>query len=129
VPGWTNPCSTINWWAVGELFNAPVLGQVLLAGVLNIVVEGEDGLRRVGHPLGANGLELGHHGAGVVVGHDVERPHRDHVAGPNLVTGRESFCVCLHYFFGDCLRHVDSCLGAAGFKAPFYHRASEECAL
>jgi hypothetical protein len=71
---------------VGELLDAPVLGQVFFTGVLDIVVEREDRLRRIGDPFRSDGPELGHDRAGVVVGHDVERPHGDHVARSDFVS-------------------------------------------
>ena len=94
--------------AVGKLLDAPVLRQVFLAGVLDVVVEGEDGLRGVSDPFGADGAELGEHRPRVVVGHDMERAHGDHVAGLDLVAGLEAFGVGLDDFFGDCLCHVSS---------------------
>ena len=88
-----------------EILDAPVLGEVLLRGVLDVVVEGEDRLRRVGHPGRADGAKLRHHRAGVVVGHDVEGPHRDHVPGLHLVACLEILRVGLDDLFGNSLWH------------------------
>ena len=63
----------------GEGLDRAVLGQVFLAPVLDVVVQGEDGLARLVDPLRADGLELLHHGRGVVVRHHVARTHAEEI--------------------------------------------------
>jgi hypothetical protein len=98
----------------GEGFDELVLGEIGLGTVLNIVIEGEDGLRRVGHPLGTDGAELGQHGAGVVVGHDVRRSHRHHLPREHFRSLFETHRVRLNDFFSDRLCHSSSRALAGG---------------
>ena len=89
-----------------EVLDGLVLGEIGLAGVLNVVIEREDRLRGIRHRVGPDGSELGQNGAGVVVGHDVKGPDGDDVAGSHLVAVGKIDRVGLRYFFGDRLRHV-----------------------
>jgi len=89
----------------GELGYGPVLGLVVLAEILDVMIEGEHGLPGVldlGH---AQPLELAHDRRGVVVGHDVIRNQRDVIAGVNFLTRVEADGVGLDDFFDDCLGH------------------------
>ncbi len=71
------PCSR------SERFDIGVLLQIFRRDVLNIVIDGEHRLRRIGDRGRADLLELWNHRAGVVMRHDVTRPNRDKVATPH----------------------------------------------
>ncbi len=90
----------------GEGLDHGVLVEVGFGPILNVVVEGEDRLRRISHVLRTDGSELGKHRAGVVVGHDVRRAHRHHVTREDLSTLFESHRVRLDYFLCDRLCHL-----------------------
>jgi hypothetical protein len=66
-----------------ERFDICVLFQILRRNILNVVVDGEHRLRRIGDRRRADLLELWNHRAGVVMCHDVTRPNRDKVATPH----------------------------------------------
>ena len=64
-----------------EVLDTPVLAEILLALVLDVVVHREDRLARVADARGADRTELRHHGRRVVVCHHVHRAHGEEVAG------------------------------------------------
>ncbi len=57
-----------------ERFDLGVLLQILRRGVLNVVVDREHRLRRIGNLRRADLLELWNHRAGVVMRHHMARP-------------------------------------------------------
>ncbi|RLE28493.1 MAG: hypothetical protein DRJ61_16315, partial [Acidobacteria bacterium] len=77
-------------------------------GVLDVMVQRKDRLGWIGHFLRADLPEFGNHGAGIVVGHNVEGPDGDHVAGADLVAGFKVDGVGLDDLLGDGLGHGTS---------------------
>jgi hypothetical protein len=65
----------------GEGLDLAVLAEILLARVLDVMVEREHRLCRVGHARRADPFELRHHGRCVVVSHHVVRSDREEVPG------------------------------------------------
>ena len=90
---------------LGELRDGLVLGLVVLAQILDVVVEREHGLLRVLHPGHAQTLEFAHDRAGVVVGHDVVGYQGDVIPAMDFLAGVEADGVGLHDFFDDGLGH------------------------
>jgi len=89
----------------GELLDLRVLGQVRLARVLDVVVQGEDRLPRIVHPARAELLELQQHRRGVVVGHDVVGDQGDEVSGVQFGARGQIHGVGLGDLFDDGLGH------------------------
>ncbi len=87
-----------------KLLHATILGQVRLVSILDIVIGGEDRLLRVVDSLGADGLELLHHGRGVVVRHHVIRADGEEVSGAQGTVWSLGH-VGLRDLFNDGLRH------------------------
>ena len=71
----------------GERLNVPVFPEVGLRRVLDVVVKSKDRLPGVADGSRADRGELLHHRRGVVMGHHVPRPKRDHVPGPEGAVG------------------------------------------
>jgi hypothetical protein len=76
-----------------ERFNICVLFQILRRNILNVVIDGEYRLRRIGNRCRADLLEFRNHRAGVVMRHHVARPNRDKVATPHHRIGSEPVSV------------------------------------
>ena len=74
----------------GELLDLGVLAQVLRRLVLDVVVDGEDGLARIVDLRRADLLELGDHGGGVVMGHHVPGTDGHEIAGAHGLPGLEA---------------------------------------
>jgi hypothetical protein len=70
-----------------ECLDVPILPEVCLRGVLDVVVQREDGLLAVADGGRADGEELLHHRRGVVMGHHVARPEGHHIADPERAIG------------------------------------------
>eukprot|EP00123_Amoebidium_parasiticum_P015301 comp22883_c0_seq1/m.36156 comp22883_c0_seq1/g.36156 ORF comp22883_c0_seq1/g.36156 comp22883_c0_seq1/m.36156 type:complete len:371 (+) comp22883_c0_seq1:1433-2545(+) len=96
-----------------------VLGEILFALVLYIVVQREHNLPRIGKRGRLELLELAHDGRGVVVGHDVGRPHRHKVTGPDNVAGLKVHRMALHNLLDQVLRH--SCPRGQAADVPLGH--------
>ncbi|MBA7611902.1 hypothetical protein ES703_19133 [subsurface metagenome] len=69
----------------GKSLDVSVLLQVSLASILHVVIQGEYRLAGDSHFARADGPELAHHGAGVVVGHHVSGPDGDEVAAADFL--------------------------------------------
>ena len=64
----------------GERLDLGVLLQVLRRDILDVVIDGEDRLRRIRDRRRADLLELWNHRAGVVMRHDMARPNRNEIS-------------------------------------------------
>ena len=92
----------------GEFGDGLVFGLIVLAQVLDVMVQGKNGLPGVldlGH---AQPLELAHDRGRVVVGHDMIGNQRDVISGVDFLAGIESDGVGLNDFFDDGLGHDGS---------------------
>ena len=92
---------------LGEGFDARVLGQVALAPVLDVVIQGVYGLARVVDLLHAQRFELVQHRGGVVVGHDQVGDQGHEIACVQFDTGGQIDGVGLSDFLDDGLSHDD----------------------
>ncbi len=86
-----------------KILDRLVLLEVFFTAVLDGMIECKYRLVRVGDCSGADRRELWHHRTGIVVGHDVERADRDHVAGAHFGAFAEVDSMGLDDFFGDGL--------------------------
>jgi hypothetical protein len=91
----------------GEGLNRAIFIQVYDIVILNVVVEGEHELFRLTDLLGADRLELRHHGRGVVMRQNVEGPDRKKVSGAQRAV-RPFRHVSLRDLFDNGLRHENS---------------------
>src|SRR5437667_11175827 len=82
-----------------ELLDVRVLLQILWRNILNVVVDGEHRLRRIGDRRRADLLELWDHRTGVVMRHDMARTNRNEIATTDHRAGSESISVALSDFF------------------------------
>src|SRR5207249_7487678 len=90
-----------------EHFDLCVFLQVLRRRVLDIVIDGEDWLRRVGDRSRADLLELRDHRAGVVVGHHMTRTNRNEIATAHHRAGSESVSVARRNFLNKRQAHIN----------------------
>ncbi len=89
----------------GEGLYGPVLVEVRLGAVLDVVVQREDDLPGLVDARDAETLELRHHRRAVVVGHDVARPYGDEIPGPDGPRRRAVGQVALGDFLDHGLTH------------------------
>ena len=89
-----------------ECLDFGVLLQILRRNVLNVVIDRENRLRRIGNRSRADLFELGNYRAGVVVRHDMTRTNRNEIAGMNCRAGRKSIRVTRGNLFDESQTHI-----------------------
>jgi hypothetical protein len=99
------------WWAIPLLAGKKAQPCSLAKAsifVLDVVVDSDDRLRRVGDLRCADGFELRDHGTGVVVRHDVGRLHGEEIPRADGVALGEIHGKALHDFLDSVLSHRHS---------------------
>ena len=89
-----------------ERFDLRILLQIFRRDILNVVIDREHRLPRIGDRGRADLLEFRNHGAGVVVRHHMTRPNRNKIAGPYDCAGSESVSVTCSNLFDERETHV-----------------------
>src|SRR5450432_3401142 len=89
-----------------ERLNLGVLLEVLRRDILNVVIDGEDRLRRIGNRGGSDLLELWNHGAGVVMRHHMARPNRDEISRAHDCTRSEPIRMPCGNFLDEREAHI-----------------------
>src|ERR1700681_1837990 len=77
----------------GELLDLSVFLQILRRDILNVVINREDRLRRIGNRGRADLLELRDNRAGVVMRHDMARTNRNEITGSHHRSRGETISV------------------------------------
>src|SRR5436305_8342938 len=90
-----------------ERFDLRVLLQIFRRGVLNVVIDREHWLCRIGDFRGADLFEFRNHGAGVVMRHDVTRPDGNEIAGAHDRSLWKPICVTGGDFFNQREPHTE----------------------
>src|SRR5438067_77640 len=83
----------INAVFTSERLDLRVFRQIFRRSILDVVIDGEDRLRRIGDRRRPDLLELWNHRAGVIMGHHVARANRDEIATANQRARSKSISV------------------------------------
>ena len=94
------PCSR------GERFDLGVLLQILRRDILNVVIDGEDRLRRIRDRRRADLLKLRNHRAGIVMRHHMTRPNRNEISRADHGSRGESVSVSRGNFLDEREAHI-----------------------
>ena len=90
-----------------ERFDLRILFQILRRCILNVVIDGEDRLRRIGDCRRTNLLELRDHRAGVVMCHHVTRTNGNKIAGAYNRVRSESISVACDNLLDERQAHAN----------------------
>src|ERR1700682_4106782 len=90
----------------GERFDLGVLLQVLWGNVLDVVIDREHRLRRIGDRRGADLLEFWNHRAGVVMRQHMARTNRNKISGAHYGARSESVSMTCGNFFDERQIHI-----------------------
>ena len=93
---------------LGKRFDLAVLGEIIRRRILNVVIQCEHRLARIGNLLRADALELGNDRAGVVMRHHVRGTDREIIPRPHNVSAFQINGKLLSNLFNEVLRHEDS---------------------
>ena len=118
----------INAVLARERFDLRVFRQIFRRSILNVVVDGEHRLRRIGDRRRADLLELRDHRAGVVVRHHMTRTNRNEVAAAHLCARSKSVRMTPRNLLNKCKSHITLGLPATHTNQPkigFY--AARKC--
>src|SRR6266508_1834162 len=91
----------------GERFDLGVLLQILRRDILNVVIDGEHGLRRIGDRGRADLLELWNHRAGVVMCHHMARANRNKISSRHDRARSQSISVACRNLFNEREAHTN----------------------
>ena len=90
----------------GESFDLCVFRQIFRRRILDVVIDGEHRLRRIGDGGCPNLLEFRNHRAGVVMRHHVARANRNEIAAAHLCSGSKSIRMTRRNLLDKCKSHI-----------------------
>ena len=98
----------INTMFAGESLDLRVLGQIFRRSILDVMIDGEHRLGRIGDHSSADLLKLRDHRAGVIVGHHMTWTNRDEIATANRRARRESISMARRNLLNQRQTHISS---------------------
>ena len=89
-----------------ERFDLRVLLQIFGRSILDVVIDGEHWLCRIGNRCRADLLEFRNHRAGVVMRHHVARANRNEIAAAHLCSRSKSIRMTRRNLLDKCKSHI-----------------------
>ena len=89
-----------------ERLDLCVLRQIFGRSILDVVIDGEDWLCRIGNRCRTDLLKFRNHGAGVVMRHHMARANRNEIAAVHRCPRSESIRVTRRNLFNECKSHI-----------------------